>query len=186
MSLGRVAALWRYPVKSMLGEACAAGDWPEVEFPDGRRLRGEDPAIHDALSAALGVPVKLAREGNVPHFDSEPIHLVTTAALEWLRSRLPGGVVDERRFRPNIVVAVPGRSQLELAWIGREVRIGEATLRVTASTERCRMTALAQADLPSDAGVLRCIAQEAGLQFGVYAEVLEPGRVAAGDAVALG
>lgn len=119
----------------------------------------------------------------MPHFDSEPIHLVTTAALEWLRARLPGSRVDERRFRPNVVLAVPGRSQLELAWIGRVVRIGRAALRVTASTERCRMTTLAQASLPFDPGVLRCIAQEADLQFGVYAEVVRPGRIAVGDAV---
>lgn len=221
----RVAALWRYPVKSMLGEECAAvvleargvaGDRlyavrdaegklgsgkdsrrfrnieglfgfrargegrVEVAFPDGRRMRADDPAIHAALSAALGMPVRLARESDVPHFDSDPIHLVTTGALDWLRSRLPGSRIDARRFRANIVVEASG----ELAWIGRTLRLGQAVLRVTSSTARCRMTTLGQEDLPADPRVLRAIAQEAGQQFGVYAEVLTPGRIAVGDALA--
>lgn len=46
------------------------------------------------------------------------------------------------------------------------------------------MTTLAQSELPVDPGVLRCISQEADVQFGVYAEVLTPGRIAVGDAVA--
>jgi uncharacterized protein len=221
----RVAALWRYPVKSMLGEECGAVELEtrgvagdrlyavrdpegklgsgknsrrfrdieglfafrargegsvEIIFPDGPRMRADDPAIHEALSAALGMAVRLARESDVPHFDSEPIHLLTTASLEWLRSRLPESRIDERRFRPNIVVEGSG----ELAWIGRTLRIGQAVLRVTSSTERCRMTTLEQGDLPADPKVLRAIAQEAAQQFGVYAEVMTPGRIAVGDALA--
>jgi uncharacterized protein YcbX len=224
MSL-RVAALWRYPVKSMLGEPCAAvevdnrgvvgdrvfavrdpegklgsgkntrrfrsigglfgfraqgeGD-VEIAFPDGRRMKADDPTIHEALSAALGTPVRLARESDVRHFDADPIHLVTMGSLDWLRSRLPGSRIDERRFRPNIVV----EGSDELAWVGRTLRIGGVSLRVSAPTERCRMTTMAQDDLPFDAGVLRSITQETDLQFGVYAEVLSPGRIAVGDAVA--
>jgi uncharacterized protein YcbX len=59
------------------------------------------------------------------------------------------------------------------------------SLRVTAPTERCRMTTLAQGDLPEDAKVLRRLAEDAEAQFGVYAEVVKPGRIAAGDAVVL-
>lgn len=222
---GYVAALWRYPVKSMRGEQCrsvgietrgVAGDRvlavrdPEgrlgsgknsrrfrsidglfgfqakgegrdvtLTFPDGRGMQADDPAIHEALSKALGVPVRLERERDVAHFDADPVHLLTTGSLEWLRRRLPHSRIDERRFRPNIVV----EGSDELSWVGRTLRIGGASLRVTATTERCRMTTLAQAELPFDAGVLRCITQEADLQFGVYAEVLSPGRIAVGDAV---
>jgi uncharacterized protein YcbX len=230
--VGVVSTLWRYPVKSMLGEecreleletrgfrgdrlfavqdaegklgsgkntrrfrlidgllgfsACHAGEWPEIAFPDGRRVRGDDPRVHDALSAALGTAVTLVREARFPHFDDGAVHLVTTAALEWLRSRLPGSQIDERRFRPNIVVTAGGAGQPEQSWIGRTLRIGdEVVLRVTAPTERCRMTTLAQGDLPEDVKVLRSLAEEAEAQFGVYAEVVKPGRIAAGDAVVL-
>jgi hypothetical protein len=162
------------------------GDAPDIVFPDGRQIRGDDPRAHRALSEALGIPVTLARETRVPHFDDGAVHLVSTGALAWLRSRLPGSRIDERRFRPNIVVEAPGLAQAEQAWIGKTLRIGaEVELRVSAPTERCRMTTLGQDDLPADPEVLRCIAQEAGLQFGVYAEVVKPGRIAAGDAVVL-
>jgi uncharacterized protein YcbX len=222
-----VATLWRYPVKSMLGEQCdhvelnargVRGDrqfavrgadgrfgsgknsrrfrhieglftfraqlgdeWPEIVFPDGRRLRADDPAIDSALSEALGTPVTLAREGEVSHFDASPIHLVGSSSLEWLRSRLPESRVDERRFRPNITVAT---DQSELSWIGRTLQIGSTVkLRVTAPTGRCAMTTSAQTDLPFDPKILRCIAQEAGEDFGVYAEVLQPGTISRGDEV---
>lgn len=222
-----VATLWRYPVKSMLGEECAeveldtrgvhgdrrfairsadgrlgsgknsrrhrhieglftfaarsAGEWPEIVFPDGRRMRGNDPQIDHALSETLRLPVALVREEGVLHFDSSPIHLVSTASLDWLRSKLPGSRVDERRFRPNITLAT---DQAELSWIGRTLQIGNMVkLRVTAPTGRCGMTTFAQTDLPFDPKILRCIAQEAGEDFGVYAEVLQPGRISRGDEV---
>ena len=232
MQVGVVSKLWRYPVKSMLGEECRelelqargfhgdrlfavqdaqgkfgsgkttrrfrlidgllglrarhAGEWPEIAFPDGRQLRGDDPRLHDALSAALGTAVTLVREARVPHFDDAAVHLLTTAGLEWLRARLPESRIDERRFRPNIVVAAPGTGQPEQSWIGRTLRIGaDATLRITSPTERCRMTTLAQGDLPDDLKVLRRLAEDSEAQFGVYAEVVKPGPIAAGDAVVL-
>ena len=223
-----VATLWRYPVKSMLGEACdevelnargvrgdrqfavrsadgkfgsgkngrrfrlmeglfnfrarLAGEWPEITFPDGRRVRADDPAMDSTLSAALGMPVTLAREGGVSHFDASPIHLVTTASLRWLQSRLPQSRVDERRFRPNITVA---SDECELSWVGKTLGIGGVTLRVTAPTGRCVMTTSAQSDLPFDPKILRCIAQEVDEDFGVYAEVLQAGRMSRGDPVTL-
>ena len=227
---GIVSALWRYPVKSMLGEECAeveletrgvrgdrhfavcsedgklgtakpssrrfrpiaglftlraryTGEWPEITFPDGRRLRGDDPKIDHALSAALQLPVKLVREGRDLHFDDSPVHLVTSASLDWLRARLPESRVDARRFRPNITIAT---DQSEISWVGKTLQIGNAVrLRVTAPTGRCGMTISAQADLPFDPGILRCIAQEAAEDFGVYAEVVQPGRISRGDAVTI-
>ncbi|HEX6267353.1 MAG TPA: MOSC domain-containing protein [Burkholderiales bacterium] len=220
MQLGVVSSLWRYPVKSMLGEACerleldnrgVQGDrlhavrdaegslgsgkttrrfrhieglfgfralaGPELIFPDGRRMAGTDPGIHDALSRVLGLPVTLAREEEVPHHDSAPVHLVTTASLRWLRT-------DVRRFRPNIVVDLPGEAPVEQSWIGRTLAIGDsAVLRIIESTERCVMTTFAQSDLPADPGVLKRIARDADLRFGVYAEVVQPGTVACGDPV---
>ena len=223
-----VSTLWRYPVKSMLGEECAqvelnargvrgdrqfavrsgdgklgsgknslrhrhmdglftfraryADECPEITFPDGRRLRGDDPQIDAALSTTLGLPVTLAREDGVPHFDSSPIHLVTSASLQWLRSKLPGSRIDERRFRPNLVVTT---DQSEQSWVGKTLHIGLATLRVIEPTERCGMTTFAQADLPFDPKILRSIAQDADQLFGVYAEVLRPGRISKGDEVRL-
>jgi uncharacterized protein YcbX len=84
------------------------------------------------------------------------------------------------------VVTTPGVGQPELSWPGNTLRIGaDVRLRVMAPTERCRMTTLAQDDLPMDPRILRCIAENADSCFGVYAEVLKPGRVSFGDPVVL-
>lgn len=135
----------------------------EIAFPDGSVLAADDPGIHAALSRALGMQVTL-QKGNV---DDAPVHIVTTASLARLR-------VDERRFRPNIVLEAKG----EDGWLGRTLGVGEVKLLVTHPTGRCVMTTLAQADLPADPKVLRALDQGV---FGVYARVVRPGRVAVGD-----
>jgi uncharacterized protein YcbX len=165
-------------------QAVYAGDVPVIRFPDGRTMRGDHPDIHTALSHTLGQPVTLAREASISHLDAGPVHLLTTAALAWLRTMLADVYADERRFRPNLVIDVPGATRVERGWLGKLLFVGDAVrLRVSAATERCGMVAFAQAELPYDARILRCIAQEAALHFGVYAKVLVPGRINRGDSV---
>lgn len=224
--LGTVSKLWRYPVKSMLGEACermaleahgVQGDRlfairdaegklgsgkttqrfrhieglfafravrDEIVFPDGRRMACADPAIHEALSAALALPVTLAREDGTSHLDSGPVHLVTTASLRWVQALLPDSRIDERRFRPNIVVDLPGERPVEQDWLGKTLYVGNAVkIRVSDPTKRCQMTTFAQADLPADPRVLTRIGRAADLRFGVYAEVVVAGPIACGDEI---
>lgn len=149
-----------------------------IVYPDGRRLAFDDPGLNAALSQALGSGFSIERKGN--YHDAMPIHIVTTAALAWANA-------DERRFRPNLVVEAPGEGYVERAWIGRRLRVGEAVLEVIRPTGRCVMVTLPQSDLPKDARLLRALAaadpSEGDALFGVYAEVVSPGAVRAGDAV---
>jgi uncharacterized protein len=148
-------------------------------------MLAHDPAIHGALSEVLGQPVTLAREGEVSHLDAGAVHLLTAASLEWLRSALPDAGVDERRFRPNVVIDVGGATQVERDWIGATLHAGsEAILRVSKLTGRCRMVTLAQGELPSDARILREIGRDPGVCFGVYADVVVPGTIRRGDRIA--
>ena len=227
--MSRIAELWRYPVKSMLGERCEClhiesrgvrGDRlfairdaqgklgsgkhtrrfsridglfefqsryrnnvPQVRFPDGEEMSGDMPGIHEALSDALGLPVTLVREAEVSHFDSAPIHLVTSASLAWLRAALPEAGIDARRFRPNLVIEMPGSVLIEQTWIGKRLRIGEVELQVGETTERCGMAAFAQSELPKAPRVLKHITQHADLKFGVYAKVAVPGVIRMHDPV---
>ncbi len=41
------------------------------------------------------------------------------------------------RFRPNLIVGGALPAWEEFSWVGREVRLGEATLRVISRTVRC-------------------------------------------------
>ena len=159
---------------------------PSLVFPDGRTISASDPGIHAALSAALGQPVTLSRESEVPHFDAAAIHILTTASLAWLKQVLPDVATDARRFRPNLLLAAEGTGPLEQQWSGRTLLVGDRLkLRITDPTERCRMVTLGQSELPEDVRILREIAQRLDAQFGVYAEVLAPGEIRVGDPVRL-
>ena len=159
-----------------------SGEKPQIVFPDGRRFGAGDPHLDAALSAAFGAPLALARENAVSHLDASPVHLLTTASLAWLRAFLPDAEIDARRFRPNVLIDAPGAEPLEQSWIGRSVRIGdEVRLRITEPTQRCRMVTLAQAGLPADPRIVASLSRASDLLFGVYAEVLEPGRISCDD-----
>ena len=163
------------------------GDEAVVTFPDGTERAAGDPATGPALAAALGHDdLVLERVDDGSHVDSGAVHLVTTASLAWLARTLPEAQADERRFRPNLVIEADGDTPVEQEWPGATLRIGDAVvLRVAGPTERCGMVALAQEGLAHDPLLLRHITRNADLSFGVYADVLAPGRVCAGDPVTL-
>jgi uncharacterized protein YcbX len=207
----------------------ASGD-VRIVLPGGDEIRAEDTGASDALSLALGRAVTLRTRaparpvleelwldggpggrdvtdevfgGGSPEgtfFDYGAVHLVTTATLERLGELHPAGRFDERRFRPNLVVAVGNgqRGFVENGWVGKTLAIGdEVRLAVTDPCARCVMSTLALEDLPADPGILRTAARHNSLvggegrgaegrypaSIGVYARVLAGGTVRVGDSV---
>ncbi len=79
----------------------------------------------------------------------------------------------------------------EDGWEGRLLRVGGAVLRVGGPVPRCDVTQRDPVTGARDLETLRTIGEYRGrgatgtLDFGVYAEVVESGAVAVGDAVAL-
>lgn len=129
-------------------------------------------------------------------FDFASVHLLTTATLRGLRSAYPEGDFAVDRFRPNLVVDCGEESgYLENSWLGHTLAIGpEVQLRVSVPCARCVMPTLPRATLPHDPGILRTAAQQNRLDLGdfghlpcvgVYADVVQPGRIGRGDAVRL-
>lgn len=121
-------------------------------------------------------------------FDIGLVHLLTTATLDRLRELYPAGQFEVRRFRPNIVVEMANGAKdfVENEWIGHTVAIGDQVrLHITEPCLRCVMTTLAQGDLPKDVEILRTAAQHNGVRVGVYAAVVQGGRVRRGDTVRL-
>lgn len=158
------------------------GDVALITFPDGRTLRGDDPSVHEALSAHVGRPVTLAREAEVSHFDDGPVHLVTSASLEVVGRHL-GEPVDVRRFRPNLVVDTGDLAGfVEDGWIGQRVAVGGVVLEVVAPMPRCVMVNLPQEGLDA-ARTLDVVSELNDGSLGVLAVVLTPGRVQVGDPV---
>jgi uncharacterized protein len=122
-------------------------------------------------------------------FDCALIHLLTTATLDRLRMLYPQGRFEVRRFRPNIVVETASEDKdfVEDRWIGQMLELGETVrLSITGPCPRCVMTTLPQDDLPRDTGILRTAAQQNRANVGVYASVVQGGKVRRGDSVRLG
>ena len=121
-------------------------------------------------------------------FDAAVVHVLTTATLDRLRMLYPQGRFEVRRFRPNMVIesANGGTDFVENAWIGRTLAIGDAVrLSITGPCPRCVMTTLPQGDLPRDVVILRTAAQHNQANVGVYASVVQGGKVRRGDPVSL-
>lgn len=73
---------------------------------------------------------------------------------------------------------------VEAQWCEHVVRIGGVVaLQGQVLAPRCAMPSHAQHDLSRDPLVLWTIVREANQGFGLYATVVEPGLVSAGDAV---
>lgn len=184
----------------------------EITLPSGERRSSADAGLADELSTLLGRAVRvssaaprqpvleeywpdlheLAHRDEITQeampaetfFDCAGIHLLTTNTLDALRARYAEGAFEVTRFRPNVLVNANGGGEYaEDAWVGGLIRIGEAVLRVTGGAPRCVMTTLAQEGLPADLGVLRTAARHHAAQVGVYAEVVQPGKIALGDTV---
>jgi uncharacterized protein len=165
---------------------------------------GIDRAVPDeVLAHGVGAevafePLELSREAPGDSFvDYAPIHLITTATLAAVTSAVAsaaGTAPRPRVFRPNLVLATPGLSgYAENDWVGRQLAIGgQVRLEIFMSTVRCAVPTLAHGQDPGNPQVLRALARSNripipgfGMQTcaGVYARVVSPGRVRAGDQV---
>lgn len=121
-------------------------------------------------------------------FDMATIHLLTTATLTHLQSLVPNSRFEARRFRPNFVIEVPDNSLgfVENEWLGRILRLGDQVrVRVEKPCPRCIMTTLPQADLPSDPNILRAAVEHNQANVGVYASVIQGGKVQRGDTLTI-
>jgi uncharacterized protein YcbX len=207
-----VAALWRYPVKSLAGEPLAmtavgpdgiAGDRiVRVRGPEGVRTARRQYRL-------LGLRGTLDRDGNprindYPWDSAEALALVRGAAGRdaWLEAWegadrfdiLPllvatdGAIAafgrDGRRLRPNIVIGgVEGLAERE--WPGATLHINDVVVRLDSLRGRCHMTTIDPDTLEVDPGVLRDIVRRFDNKLALNADVVRGGTIRIGDSVRL-
>jgi uncharacterized protein YcbX len=157
----------------------------------GRVVRGP---WADALSGLAGFPLTLVRAdepgAGLDRGVQAAASLVSTAALAALGDAAGvDGPVDGRRFRMTFGVAGVA-AHAEDAWLGERVAVGDAAIVPRGNVGRCRVTSLDPETGALDLRTLDVIEAYRGdlettepLPFGVWCEVVEPGRVAVGDRV---
>jgi hypothetical protein len=116
------------------------------------------------------------------------VSLVGNGSLRRLAKELGVPAVDSRRFR--MLIDLDGTDEHEEdAWIGGEIEVGTARLRITGPDARCVITTQDPDSGHRDHDTLRALRGYRGfragkkLDFGVLGEVVAPGRVSLGDAV---
>jgi uncharacterized protein YcbX len=141
----------------------------------------------DALSDYARKNLRLVRAVDDDAYDVEPVTLVSVASCERLGRELDAEV-DPRRFR--MLLTLDGcDAHEEDTWSGRQVRVGDAVVRVGGPVPRCVITTqdpdTGVRSLDTLGAIKRYRGTRAGtkLDFGMYAQVEQPGRVRVGDAV---
>jgi uncharacterized protein len=179
----------RFPDGSEVAEEPALGARARTANYGGRPVHGRlvDGALSAAVSEHLGRPVRLfARDDTDRLADDAPVSLMSDASLAALAPALDDEVPDARRFR--MTIAIDGVAAWEEDdWGGREIEAGAALLRGIEPAPRCVVTTRDPDDGRTDAPVLAALAQLRGaVTFGIWCDVLQPGRVRVGDAVRVG
>lgn len=152
-----------------------------------RSAEGRD-AIADALATYLaeearGTPRFLEVPGH--SFSDVPAKVVSIIGLSSLHAleQASGMRLDPLRFRANVYVS-GGSPWAEFDWIGQEIQLGQTKLRVMKRIVRCPATEVNPATGERDAKPPRWLRDHFGhTHLGVYAEVIEGGRIAVGDAL---
>lgn len=141
---------------------------------------------NEPLPNFAAFPPEIAEFESPPgtHHDCWPLMVMTTSAMDALRQALPESRVDERRFRPSIVIDGAEAGHPEFSWKGRTARMGTAEIEFLDPCPRCVMiTRRINDDLPEDRAILRHVVRDLDQNVGVYARVLTPGTVTVGDSL---
>jgi uncharacterized protein len=145
--------------------------------------------IADFMGELLPQPPRLVHAGGHRFFDAarkpgatsdKYVSIINLASLSALEDTV-GRPVDPIRFRAN--VHVEGTSAwAEQDWMGSEIQLGHARLRIVSPITRCAATAVDPKTAKRDLDIPMILKGAFGhVHMGVYAEVMQGGAVGLGD-----
>lgn len=203
---GKVLSAKRH-AELFMASARLDGERVVLSLPDGSEHADDDPGVHAALSAWLGMAVRLEAppaEGVLPMemytgmsdedspvfdwpgppgtwLDLADAHWLTTASLAAIAAAHPDGEWDVRRFRPTALIETTATGFAEETWTS--MAVGAVGTDVLMPTPRCSMPSRAQPGLPRDVAIGTTIRDANSNNLGVYASVTHSGTVRVGDSV---
>ncbi|SFD25046.1 MOSC domain-containing protein [Tropicimonas isoalkanivorans] len=182
------------PLMAIRAEMLDSGQRLRLTHPDRPPLE-LDPDSPEATPAVIAwvaplwpatrpAPARLVSAGDQAMTDVEKpfVSVLNLASLEDLGRRM-GRALSIHRFRGNLWL--DGLSPwAESDWIGREIRIGDARLRIERPITRCNATKADPETGREDGDTLGALEAAFGhREFGTYARVLEGGKLTVGDPV---
>lgn len=208
----QLAAIWRYPVKSMRGESLETAALTPDGIAGDRTIQVFDG--RDRLVTARTHPALLGHLGGIGP-DGEPTvdghHWTAPEARAVIEQAVGAGAHfgrndgrrfdvlpllvatdgaleefgrDARRLRPNLIISgVPGLQERE--WEGRRLQIGAAVIFLDDLRGRCVMTTFDPETMAQDPEVLRDIVRRFDGNLCLNASVITPAQVAIGAPVQL-
>jgi uncharacterized protein YcbX len=158
-----------------------------ITEPDGKRAVGEFFA--EFLKATIPDPPRVVEAAGHTFSDARQkpnsttfkyVSLINRASIRALE-RAAGGPVDPIRFRANLYFE--GASEwVEHDWVGSEITVGSARMRVVSRTIRCAATQVNPQTAERDLDVPALLEQHFGhTNLGIYGEVTGAGDVAEND-----
>ncbi len=205
----RPSAAAKAPLLSIRATYDPSPELLTLRFPDGTSVESQVPAgsrsvrvelfdrsvvgrivdgrTSEVLSERLGRELRLVRIDEPEYAGGRHrLSLVSLASVADLGRRGARDGLDPRRFR--MTAELDGCEPYEEdSWSGRLVRLGEAVVRIGDAVARCALTTMHPVTGEKDFDTLRVLAgyrkRGTELLFGVYADVVEPGRIRVGDAV---
>jgi uncharacterized protein len=160
---------------------------------DGRQVARADISTHNGrmvieqfFAAFMG-----AESRGTPKLVEAPGHMFSDTARKVVSliglasvadvERVARAPVDPLRFRANLYFS-GGRAWEEFDWLGQELAIGSARVRVLDRINRCPATNVDPATAARDMNVPRLLQDGfRHIDCGVYAEVIADGEIAVGD-----
>jgi hypothetical protein len=206
--LGDLAAIWRYPVKSLAAEALEQtrieteglpGDRAAALFVEagharaGKPYRGKEhnllhttANVSEAIAMASERSVTIAvRDQDEHYFDAAPVSLIFDRWIAEVERALDEPL-DPLRWRPNLYAkAAPDFAYGENDLLGQTIELGEVRLRVRDTIKRCVTTTYDVKTGEPYNDVLLYVAQRRANVMGVYCEVELAGMVRVGEALRL-
>jgi uncharacterized protein YcbX len=158
----------------------------EMTEPEGRRRVAE--FLADFLGDADG-PLRVVEAPGHAFADARRkpnattdkyVSLINRASIVALEAAM-GVPVDPLRFRANVYFAgAPAWSEHD--WVGSEITLGMARLRVIAPITRCAATQVNPVTAQRDLDIVAALERAFGhINMGVYAEVVGGGEIGLGD-----
>ncbi|WP_337797253.1 MOSC domain-containing protein [Rhizobium skierniewicense] len=167
---------------------------PRIHFPDGAAVSVIDKTVLFRLSNHFGFDVGIGRYArtNLPEaaglpiisnrYDPSPLHIITTQSLRTLARLASLDEMNQRRFRPSVLIETgspdPEESGfIEESWLGATLRLGAQRVQVSEKAKRCGMTLIAQPELTEQPEILRTLVRRNARNFGIYCHIPQPGTL---------